>query len=101
MQLGAPHIHADHRLGTCLQQAIGKPTGRLTDIQAGKAFHGQTNVFESGFQLEPAARHIARLGVIEQPQLGRFRHVIAILDDAFPGLALRPFDAIGNQPLSL
>ena len=101
MQLRTAHIHAHHRPGSGLQQAIGKASGRLTHIQTGKTFHGQTHLLERGFQLEPAARHIARLGVIEQPHLGRFRHLVAILGNAPPGLALRPFDAIGNEPLRL
>ena len=101
MQLGAAHIHAHHRHRAMLQQAVGKTAGGLAHIQARKTGHVQPQVLECSFKLQAAARHIACLGVIEQPHRGVLGHVVTVFCHPFPGVALLPFHPVGNQALGL
>ena len=101
VELGAAHIHAAHKGRTILQQAIGKPAGGLAHVQAAHACHVQPHHLQRVFQLEAAARHIACLRVVQEPDLRRIGHLVAVFRDPLPRIALQPFNPVGNQPLRL
>ena len=101
MQLGATDVNPHHHARAVLQQAVGKAAGALAHVQAGQAVHGQPHPLERGFELEAATGHVAGLGVIQQPHLGRIGNLVTIFGDALPHLALQPFHAAGNQALGL
>ena len=56
-----------------LQQAVGETAGGLADVQAAQAGHRQAGGLQRAFELEPAARHVARFGGVEQLDLGACR----------------------------
>ncbi len=101
VELGAAHIHAGHKGGAVLQQAVGEPAGGLAHVQAVHARHVQRHRLQRMLQLETAARHIACLRVVQEPDLRRIGHLVAVFGDALPRLALQPFNPVGNQPLRL
>jgi len=99
-----PDVDAHHPGGAALQQAIGEAAGRLAHVEAQLAGGVDTARRQSAFELEPAARHVARFRRVEQLELGRFGHVVLVLDDVAPRVArarITPAQAAGNEPHGL
>src|SRR5579864_238021 len=90
MQLAMSHVHADDMLRALLQQAVGKPAGRLTDIETALATRVDRRRGKRAFELEPSARNVARFGGIEQLELRRLGNLVAVLGDHAPGRAVAP-----------
>ncbi|MNV76900.1 hypothetical protein D3C71_1702840 [compost metagenome] len=96
-------IDADHALGALLQQAVGEAARGLAHVEAPLALRRHLERRQRAFELEPAARHIARRGLVQQLQLGIAGEVFAVLLDGLPHARGRgaPLDARSNQALRL
>ena len=102
MQLPLPHIQARDMRRAMLQQAIGKATGGLANIQTAQARHIQFYRLESTFQLQSATADVTHLGLILQLQFGICRHFVTILAHSLPYTAARaPLHPRSNQTLGL
>ena len=75
MQLALPHVHTHHPRCTVLQQAVGEAAGGLAHVQAARAGHVKPRGGQRTLQLETAARDVARLGRVQQLDLGAGRQV--------------------------
>ena len=85
-----------------LQEAVGEAAGGLAQVQADQPGRVDAAGLQRAFELEPAARDVARFGRVRQLQLGRFRQLVAVLGHRLPGaIADAPRQARGNQPLGL
>ena len=84
MQLAVAHVDADDVRRTVLQQAIGEAAGRLAHVEAVLARRVDAGGTQRAFQLEPAARDIARLRGIGELELGRGGDLVAVLAHAAP-----------------
>ncbi len=79
MQLRMPHVDADHPHGAPLQEHVGEAPGALANVQAGRALHGNAGVVQRSFELQPAARRVAKLGIVRNLELAAGRQLIARL----------------------
>ncbi|MCY1368402.1 hypothetical protein D9M69_553800 [compost metagenome] len=104
MQLPVADVDAHHLGGAVLQQAVGEATGRLADVQAELAGRVHAAGLQRAFELEAAARHVARLGGVGELELGRLGHFVLVLGDVAPRVArarVTPAHAAGDEPHSL
>jgi len=84
MQLAMADVDAHHLRRAMLQQAVGEAAGRLAHVEAVLARRVDAGGAQGAFQLEPAARDIARLRGIGELELGRGRDLVAVLAHAAP-----------------
>ena len=103
VQLAVTHIHADHLRRAVLQQAVGEPARALPHVEAAQPRHRQAGGPQRPFELEPPARDVFGLGIVEQPHLGHGRNIVTILGNLLPRGQRRqaPLHARSNQPLRL
>jgi hypothetical protein len=102
VQLAAPHIDPHDLGGSPLQQAVGKPTGRLAQIQTVKTVHTQAAGAQSPLELESTSRQKTHFGRIDELKLSLGGKLISIFGDSPPGpVRLSPTHTRGDQALSL
>jgi len=102
MQLAMSDIHPHHLRSALLQQAIGEATGTLAHIQTAPARGIPASRLEGAFELESTARNVTRFRVVQQHQLGRFGHLVAVLGHTPESTGTQaPLHPGGDQPLRL
>ena len=102
MQLPLSHINAHHPSRAVLQQAVGKATGRLAQIQAHQTSDIEFTGGQGPLELETATGEVTRLLGVTELELSALGHFIAILGNRLPGLVtLAPKHARGDQALRL
>ena len=97
VQLGMAHVHTGDLGHAGLQQAVGETAGGLAHVQHIQVRHVQADMLQCSLQLEPAARNIARLGIVEQLQRRILGDIVFVLGHIAPFDAVKPAHPPGNE----